>query len=263
MIHIYKYSHIIPIFRNTSFEGLENTSTMFNDSITLHRNVNNVLNFKLTDRDRRSVDIDNVNITVKIVDLHSTLIVDTFYLSPTDNRKIFKATLPASSVNQLLPRRDYNFIVSLIDANGEEEALYIDHDFMMGGTITVVDNYSDIAPEKVEGYIQRMDRRDKKIHGEHCLENYIDVNEDFIKAEFMTYDDQNTVPVKIKLQKHREKYFPVDTDDDIQWEDYTEANSTLTHTWSNMELKKGKYRAVIVSDTPSEHFFVLHHIKRL
>ena len=158
MIHIYKYSRTVPIFRNVSYEGLENTSTMFNDTITLHRNLDNVLNFKLTDRDRSSIALENKNICVKIVDDETTIVVDTFYLSPTNNTKIYSVVLPKEFINQLLPRRGYGYFVSIVDAEGNEEPLYIDHDFMMKGEMEVIDNYSEIVREKMnEVYNIRLD----------------------------------------------------------------------------------------------------------
>lgn len=263
MIHLYKYVRTIPIFRNVSNEGLENTSTMFNDTITLHRNVNNVLKFKLTDRDRRTVNIGNQNIKVNIVDDATTLIVDTFYLSPTENTKIFEVTLPKTFVNQLLPRRDYSFTVTIVDAHGEEEALYIDHDFMMGGSITVYDNYSEIDAEKYEGYVQRVDAHEKDVDGEYVLEDYIEVDEDFVKVELLSYDSINDPEITVKLQKFREKYYPVRVNEELQWKDYIEVHNTNSHVWSNIELPKGKYRLVLLTQDPSPYFMVYHKINKL
>ena len=263
MIHIFKYLQIVPLFRNVSNEGLENTNTMFNESITLHRNVDNVLNFKLTDRDRRSIDIDNKNIKVKIIDDHTKLIVDTFYLSSTNNAKVFKADIPATFVNQLLPRRDYSFNATIEDSSGNEEPLYIDHDFMMRGNITVIDNYSEIVSKKYEDYSLRLDTFDREIEGEYFLEQYIDVNDDFIKMEFMTYDELVSDPVTIKIQKNRKRFFPIATDDEIQWLDHITIHNTHMHTWSNVELEEGRYRVVLITEVPQEYFVVYHYIQKL
>ena len=264
MIHIYKYSRTVPLFRNVSYEGLENTSTMFNDMITLHRNLDNVLNFKLTDRDRRSIVLENKNICVKIVDDKTTLVVDTFYLSPTDNTKIYSVILPKTFVNQLLPRHGYGFFVSIVDAQGAEEPLYIDHDFMMKGELEIVDNYSEITTEKMnESYSQRLDAHEKEVEGEYVLDEFIESDGDFRKVEFKTYDDQVSDAIKVKIQKHRGKYFPVRTNDELQWEDFIEVSNIHNHTWSYQELPEGKYRAVLITETPEEYFFVYSKINRL
>lgn len=264
MIHIYKYSRTVPIFRNVSYEGLENTSTMFNDTITLHRNLDNVLNFKLTDRDRRSIEIENKNICVKIVDDKTTLVVDTFYLSPTNNAKVFSVVLPKTFINQLLPRRGYGFFVSLVDAEGKEEPLYIDHDFMMKGELEVVDNYSEIVSEKMnESYSIRLDSHEDEVDGEYVLDSFIDVDENFRMVEFKTYDDQVSDPIKVKIQKHRGKYYPIRPEDSSQWEDFIEVNNIHNHTWSHHELPEGKYRAVLITETPEDYFFVYSKINRL
>ena len=264
MIHIYKYSRIVPIFRNVSNEGLENTSTMFDETITLHRNLDNVLNFKLTDRDRRSIVTENKNICVKIVDDETTLIVDTFYLSPTNNAKIFTTTLPKTFINELLPRRGYGFFVTLVDASGNEEPIYIDHDFLIRGEIEVLDNYSEVITNKIdEGYSTRLDTHEDEIDGEYVLDEYIEADGDFRSVEFMTYDDTVSPPINVKIQKHREKYFPVRTVDEIQWEDFIEVSNIHNHVWSYNELPKGKYRAVLITDNPDDYFFVQTTINRL
>lgn len=264
MIHIYKYSRTVPIFRNATTEGLENTSTMFNDTITLHRNLDNVLNFKLTDRDRRSIVLENKNISVKIVDDETTLVVDTFYLSPTNNTKIYSTTLPKDFVNQLLPRRGYAYFVSLVDAEGIEEPLYVDHDFMMKGGIEVMDNYSEVVTNKMtETYEIRLDAHEKEVDGEYVLDEYIESDGDFRMLQFKTYDDLVSSPITVKIQKHRAKYFPVRPNDELQWEDFIEVSNIHSHTWSYHELPKGKYRAVLFTETPEEYFFLYSKINRL
>jgi len=264
MIHIYKYSRTVPIFRNISYEGLENTTTMFDDTLTLHRNLDNVLNFKLTDRDRRSIATDNRNICVKIVDDETTLIVDTFYLSPTENAKIYTVVLPKTFVNQLLPRRGYSYFVSLKDAEGNEEPLYIDHNFMLKGDITVEDNYSEIVSEKMnENYSLRLDAHEEEVEGEYVLDDYVEVDENFRSLELKTYNDLSSDAIRIKIQKHRGKYFPVRPNDHLQWEDFIEVSNVHNHTWSFQELPEGKYRVILYTQVPEEYFFIYSKINRM
>lgn len=263
MISIFKYTKTVPIFRNVSNEGLGNTDAMFNDTITLHRNMDNTINFKLTDRDRRTVQFENKNICVRIVDDETHLVADTFYLSPTQTPKVLSATLPSAFVNQLDPRLGYSFFVAIESPDGSLEPLYIDHDFHMSGNVTVLDNYSEVVQDKHDGYHQRTDNFEDDIRGEYCLSTFINVDVNFRQLDFKTYDSQSSEPVSIKIQKHHGKYFPISTEDDSQWREFLEVKNVHTHSWSHVELPEGKYRAVLTTETPEQYFFVEHTVNRL
>lgn len=261
MINLYQYTQLIPVFRNSGNEGLENTE-MFNDHIVLHRNMKNRLKFKLTDRDRRSINLDNEKIKIKIVDDESTLVVDTFYLYPTEKSKIFAVELDAAFVNQLLPRFDYSFVTSVEMADGTEEVLYMDHDFQSKGSVEVVDNYSETDERAITGFTQRVDHNDKEITGDHYLTDYIHVDDDFLGMEVKSYD--GTIRTDFVLQRHKERYFPVSTEDDGQWKSFTKVYDSASQTFSKDQLSKGYYRLVLTDNVAPEDFFVIvTHIVRL
>lgn len=261
MIHLYQYTQLIPVFRNSGNEGLENTE-MFNDHMVLHRNMTNRLKFKLTDRDRRSIDMDNQKIKIKIIDDETTLVVDTFYLYPTEKSKIFAVELDKEFVNQLLPRNDYSFMTAVEFGDGTEEVLYMDHEFLSKGSIEVVDNYSETDQYSITGFTQREDHNEKPITGEYYLTDHIHVDEDFLGMEIKSYD--GTTRTDFVLQRHAGRYFPVSTKDDSQWRSFTKVYDSASQTFSKDQLGEGYYRLVLTdNNSPEDFFVVVTHIKRL
>lgn len=242
---------------NVSNEGLGNTIHMFNDSIKVHHNVDNTLNFTFTDRDRRSINLDNKLIKVLIIDDDPNIIVHTFYLSPTNNPKIYTATIPASVINNLLPRRGYNFMVVLESADGSTTPLYINHEFDTTAELTVVNNYLEVGEELIVGeYIQRTTTKDRQVDGEYVFSKYIDVDNHFFGLMARTLDDQTMPTLNVKIQKCRGKYFPIDVSDEIQWEDYIEFKNSHDYVIERGLLSEGKYRLVVISQDPGNYIFI-------
>lgn len=261
MIHLYQYTRLIPVFRNSGNEGLENTD-MFNDHIVLHRNMTNRLKFKLTDRDRRSIDLDNQKIKIKIIDDESTLVVDTFYLYPTEKSKIFAVELDKEFVNQLSPRFGYSFVACVEFGDGSEEMLFLDHDFQSKGAIEVVDNYSETDQYTLTDFTQREDQHEYKVDGEYYLTQHIHVDENFVSLEVKSYD--GTTRTDFELQKHAERYYPVSTQDDTQWRSFTKVYDSNSHTFTKDQLGRGYYRVLLTdNDQPGDFFVIVTHIARL
>lgn len=155
LLDLYRYFHTIPL-TNSNYSGKLENVAMFNDTLVLHKNVDNTFHIKITDRDRVTYTPDDdsesessIKFLFRIID-ERKVVVSKFYLDFINDGKYFKATIPKDKINELDSRTEYTFMVTIeetVEDTVTEMPLYTDHDFSGQGFIKVEDNFKDIETE--------------------------------------------------------------------------------------------------------------------
>lgn len=267
MIHLYSYKYEIPVSAN-HYDGLENT-TMFNDKLKLYKNFKNVINFKIRDRDRKTIIVSN-DLTVKLVFIneYTGLIVSTLYLSVqnTGTATSYQVEILPSDLVNFEQGISYSFIASLMDANGQDEALYIDHDFNVKGKVQILESYASILEDTMKDYSQRYTNAPQQTSGvdaytpsnpipdNYYFNDFVQVDDNFVELDFSSYDNSSTCDVIVQIQSG--KYYPLYTNENVQWKDVVTYHG-IGDTTFNLNLNKfGYYRIVMVTPNPEKFYMV-------
>lgn len=166
---------------------------MFDDTLVLHKNMNNVFQLTITDRDRVRLKIDEdsfLQVKFRIID-EDDVVVSSTYLDSKKEGDFWETIIPKDEVNKLHSGEGYRFAVTLYqeDAGGnyEEEPLYVDHNFKLMGYAEVHDNFFDI-------------RLDEYVHTEPVIDHFRDEEYEFDAKHFFThtiFNDGNIQKIEI------------------------------------------------------------------
>lgn len=230
MIHIYHYPQTVILMNNKS-SGTTNLehSNMFNDKITLYKNMDNPIIFKIRNRDRVSQNLTNVSLTV--LNSNKVIVLQT-YLELEENDKIHKVMLSKELINNLNPDEQHYFSVYFTDEDNNIIPLYVDHDFTFHGTLIVKNSSAPISTTSLE--------ITKKVDTDNIIDN---INDLLFKVDkqlnvVMAFDGKLSVPVdaskvlsvqatftsntpkSLYVLKHKGRHYPVDNLEAKQWTVY-------------------------------------------
>ena len=256
MQYIYSYSNTIPLFKNHS-EGLENTS-MYNSTLKLYKGFNNVIKFKIRDRDRRSITFEDKSVKIVIINQYTDIEVTSFYLSPDENDKIVSAKIEPSHLEDIEEGSGYLFMAVLVDdLDQSEELLYIDHDFGVTAPLEVLEAIRKPIKTEYHKKEQLVDNFEKPMHGFHYFHEFIKDDESVLYVEFESTDNSTC---DVFLEVNNLRYAPIDTNANNQWEKikkyYDVGIDPLRFDLKNE--KYNYYRIVIETDEPEKFFYSVY-----
>lgn len=131
-----------------SYNGLLENITMFNDKIVFHKNVDNPLHIKISDRDRVRYKVSEeieFQLRLRIID-RQNVVVSSTYLVPEIEGHFFSTVVTKEALDDLRADEMYTFIITKVE-NDVETPLYLDHDFNTQGELEVRGNYLDTYHE--------------------------------------------------------------------------------------------------------------------
>lgn len=231
MIHIYHYPQTVILMNNKSSgtTTLEH-SNMFNDKITLYKNMDNPIIFKIRNRDRVSQNLSNVSLTV--LNSNKVIVLQT-YLELEENDKIHKVMLSKELINNLNPDEQHYFSVYFTDEDNNIIPLYVDHDFTFHGTLLVKNSSTPIktasytATTKIDDNTTLTNINESLFpvvkHSSDILMSFVDriqVPVDSSKVLSVQITFTSNTHKSLYVLRHRGRHFPVDNTVTKQWSLY-------------------------------------------
>lgn len=238
MINIYLYEKTINLL-NGNYTNLDDT-TMYNDSITIYKGVNNTISFKIRNRDRVQQTPSDVLLHIKRAD--NSLLVSQMYLELVEDGKFFKVIIKPSDIEQLDSNVVYNFFLTFVDSDGIKP-LYTDHDFNSFGELIVRDLAREPSITDID-FTELYDKDGDPVLNTFVSKQHIFVDEFTVKIEL---SDETLTTTKIFIDKHRKNFIHYETDVSKYWTEYMTIvpEDTVTH----LDLPKGHYRFRIESSS--------------
>lgn len=192
ILTLYNYTYRIPV-TISRYSGKLGNVTMFDDTLVLHKNMNNVFQLTITDRDRVRLKLDEdstLQVKFRIIS-EDDVVVSSSYLESKFEGDFWQMIIPKEEVNALTADGGYRFAVTMYkeDAGGNfiEEPLYVDHNFKLMGYVEVHDNFFDI---KETSYYNT----------EPVVDHFLDSEEEFEAKHFFTdviYNDGNIHKIEV------------------------------------------------------------------
>lgn len=197
IISLFSYKNEINLTKS-NYNGITENVTMFQDKIVIHRNMDNVIHFKITDRDRvrfRVNEESDYQIGLRIID-DKKVVVSKMYLTPKIEGDFFSTIIPKEMVNSLSKDDDYTFIVTFKE-NGIETPLYTDHDFNAVGTLEILENYADTVTDvysRTEPYVFFSDGKVKEKKAKHVFSTILPRDEKLYSVRLKTIENDAIEP---------------------------------------------------------------------
>lgn len=267
ILTLYNYNYRIPVTFN-NYTGQLGNVTMFDDTLVLHKNVNNTFQLKVNDRDRVRLKIDEENpisIKFRIID-EDGVVVSSFYLVPEISGHFWEYTIPKDEINDLNDGENYKFTATLYNPDDEsEKPLYVDHNFKMMGSVTVHDNYYDIITEEyttTEPIITRYLTDETVLDGKHFFVDHIFNDGSIYKVEVRSFDESKRCSVS--LDKHMQRHYPIQPKNE-QWETvatYYGIGIDTTEIAFQPIPERVYARIIIHTDDPDNFELIVHRIQR-
>ena len=252
-------------------------NAMFNETVNIYKRYRNTLRFKVTDRDRRSVDLTGTDLKLTIIDDHTELPVASYYLSVTNTNNIIEVVLDPSDIEDLEESEYYSYVASIVHDRGTvdevEEPLYTDHNFEITGRMHVKEPKKKVTEtvvsetrKRIENFMNRLmnqfqihDHDDVDfIDGQYYFDYLITTDDQYISSFF--YSNDNSVISELIIQKHNRKDFPLNLRDNTQWKDDMKLFN-VGDTEIKLNLKTWEhYRIVMVTHHPEPYRLRIKHI---
>lgn len=243
---------------------------MFDDTLVLHKNMNNVFQLSITDRDRVKLKIEEdspLKVKFRIIS-ENNVVVTSFYLDHYENGNFWEYIIPKDEVNKLEEGDGYTFTATLYqeDAAGtsEEVPLYVDHNFNIMGTIVVKDNYYDIIQNEytitepiVDSYLDD----EEELKAKHFFIEHVVMDDSVHMVEVVSLNDNECA---VTLDKHAQAHYPVSPKND-QWDTvatFYSVGQDKTAIPLNQIPEMVYFRIIIHTTQPENFKMVVHRIQR-
>lgn len=270
ILTLYNYNYRIPVTLS-NYTGQLGNVTMFDDTLVLHKNMNNIFQLSIHDRDRVKLKIDEqspLKVKFRIIS-EDDVVVSSFYLEHYENGNFWEYNIPKEEVNKLNDGESYSFIATLykedLQGNNEEIPLYVDHNFKLMGYINVHDNYFDIVEEvytTTEPIIDRYLTDETELSAKHFFIDHLFNDGNVYKVEVRSVDE--TSQCSVSLDKHRQMHYPI-TPRNEQWDTvatYYGIGQDVTEIAFQPIPERVYSRVIIHTDTPQNFELVVHRIQR-
>lgn len=213
-INIYSYKNIVNLV-NSDPTMLENTQ-VFHDKLTLYKNLDNIVTFRIRNKDRVHQTFTDSKIVLNIVDTFSRLI-EKIELDYTEENKRYTVKVEKDKLLNLNNGIDYKYFVSVKDIYTDQETpLFTDHINSIFGNLEIVEPY--LTPYE-ETYNEVIDITPKKVHNTKywAIDHIVTITEDIKEAYLIVPDDHY---YQVTINYHTRKYSPINIKEEFQWKEY-------------------------------------------
>lgn len=284
ILTLYSYNFKIPVTLSR-YSGQLGNVTMFDDTLVLHKNMNNIFQLTITDRDRVKLKLDEdspLQVKFRIIS-EDEVVVSSFYLDYKNDGNFWEFIIPKDEVNKLEADAGYRFAATLyqedLAGNNEEIPLYVDHNFKLMGYIEVNDNYFDIIEHTYTGTEPVVDHYlndEREFEAKHFFidtlfndDNIYKVEVKYIppSPEFDENDEPLPIPLErcsVTLEKNNQTHYPIDPKNE-QWEPvstYYGIGVEETEIDVSKIALKNYGRVIIHTANPESFELVVHKIDR-
>ena len=284
ILTVYNYNYQIPVTM-PRYSGQLGNVTMFDDTLVLHKNMNNVFQLTITDRDRVRLKVDDelpIQVKFRIIS-EDDVVVSTFYLDFENEGNFWKSIIPRDEVNKLIADDNYRFTATLyeLDINNvpQELPLYVDHNFKLMGYIDVKDNFFDIVENvytTTEPIVDHYLDNETELMAKHFFIDHLyndgnlyKVEVKFIEPEPELDDEGLPLPIEyercyVTLERHMQSHYPIQPRNE-QWEPvstYYGIGVDDTEIDISKIAEKTYARVIIHTKNPENFEMVVHKIQR-
>lgn len=282
ILTVYNYNYQIPVTMSR-YSGQLGNVTMFDDTLVLHKNMNNVFQLNITDRDRVRLKVTEetpIQVKFRIIS-EDGVVVSMFYLSFKETGNFWEFIIPKDEVNKLDTGDGYNFTATLHEfddmGNSQETPLYVDHNFKLMGRIDVHDNFFDIETEiftTTEPLVDHYLNDEREFEAKHFFIDHLyndgnlyHVEVRYIEPEPVYDDDGVLVPnvpdrCSVTLEKNMQTHYPINPRNE-QWNAvatfYGVGVEDTTIDFSKID-ERTYARVIIHTERPENFELVVHKI---
>ena len=284
ILTLYSYNFKIPVTMSR-YSGQLGNVTMFDDTLVLHKNMNNIFQLTITDRDRVRLKLDEespLKVKFRIIS-EDEVVVSSFYLDYKNDGNFWEFVIPKDEVNKLESDAGYRFAATLykedLQGNNEEVPLYVDHNFKLMGYLEVHDNYFDIIENTytmTEPVVDHYLTDEKEFEAKHFFidtlfndDNIYKVEVKYVmpEQEFDEFGEPLPIPLDrcyVTLERNTQTHYPIEPKND-QWEPvatYYGMGIEDTEIDFNKIPLKTYGRVIIHTERPDNFELIVHKIDR-
>lgn len=251
MIHIYHYQQTIILLNNISTTSNLEHHNMFNDKITLYKNMDNPIIFKIRNRDRVQQTISNVHLT--ILDSNRINIIQT-YLDFTEDDKNYKIVIPKEIIANTNTEEQHYFMLHFTDSDNRIIPLYVDHDFTLHGILNIRESTTPVFTKELT-FIEEI--TEKRIKGKGLDDLLFKIEPDdrvfYFQERFsvdektlsVQYTSTNHDPKILYVLKHKNRHYPISIESK-QWSLFRTYHEVTDYQYIET-LPKGHYMFMYIS----------------